>query len=141
VQVCERFGFLAVGRDQRTDAFVIATNDPANPEHLRAIGLALGKEVVPAAATTESIERGIRRHYYGEQPKAAAAETKDPFASGGDSDTQAQFAALLARLEQLEQQTHSREAQILAVLRAIGDILVERGLVSREEYLRRAREQ
>jgi Type II secretion system (T2SS), protein E, N-terminal domain len=139
VLVCERFGILAVGRDPRTEALVVATSDPANPEHLRAIGLAVGKDVVPVAATTESIERGIRRHYYGEEPKApGAGAAKDPF---GPPDAQPQFAALLARLEQLEQQTHSREAQILAVLRAIGDILVERGLVSREEYLRRARTQ
>jgi len=140
VLICERFGILAVGRDPRTEALLVATSDPANPEHLRAIGLAVGKDVVPVAATTQSIERGIRRHYYGEEPKAPGAEAaaKDPF---GRPDAQPQFAALLARLEQLEQQTHSREAQIRAVLRAIGDILVERGLVSREEYLRRARAQ
>ena len=140
VQICERFGILAVGRDPRTEALVVATSDPTNQEHLRAIGLAVGKDVVPVAATTESIERGIRRHYYGEEGRAPGAEAaaKDPF---GPPDAQPQLAALLARLEQLEQQTHSREAQILAVLRAIGDILVERGLVSREEYLRRARTQ
>ena len=143
VQVCERFGILAVGRDQRTEALVVATSDPANAEHLRAIGLAVGQDVVAAAATTESIERAIRRHYYGEQPKARDAEAGDdsPFAVDGAVTAQPEFAALLARLEQFEQQTHAREAQILAVLRAIGDILVERGLVSREEYLRRAREQ
>jgi hypothetical protein len=143
VQVCERFGILAVGRDQRTEALMVATSDPANAEHLRAIGLAVGQDVVPAAATTESIERAIRRHYYGEQPKAQEAEAAEdsPFLAGGAATAQPEFAALLARLEQFEQQTHAREAQILAVLRAIGDILVERGLVTREEYLRRAREQ
>lgn len=143
VQVCERFGILAVGRDQRTEALVVATSDPANAEHLRAIGLAVGQDVVAAAATTESIERAIRRHYYGEQAKAqdAAAGEDSPFPAGGAATAEPEFAALLARVEQFEQQTHAREAQILAVLRAIGDILVERGLVSREEYLRRAREQ
>jgi len=52
-----------------------------------------------------------------------------------------QFAALLARLEYFEQQTQTREAQMIAVIRAIGDILVESGLISREDYLRRARGQ
>ena len=52
VQICERFGILAVGRDPRTEALVVATSDPTNPEHLRAIGLAVGKDVVPEAATT-----------------------------------------------------------------------------------------
>ena len=95
------------------------------------------------AASADSIERGIRRHYYGEQPGAASeSAADDPFREeGGGAVTHPDFAALVARLEQLEQQTRSREAQILAVLRAIGDILVERGLVTREEYLRRAREQ
>ena len=143
VHVCERFGIVAVGRDPRTNALLVATNDPTNPEHLRAIALAVGGDVLPLAATADSIERGIRRHYYGEQPGAASeSAADDPFREeGGGAVTHPDFAALVARLEQLEQQTRSREAQILAVLRAIGDILVERGVVTREEYLRRAREQ
>jgi hypothetical protein len=143
VQVCERFGIIAVGRDPRTNALVVATNDPGNSENLRAIALAVGQDVVPAAATTDSIERGIRRHYYGEQPKAREAEGSpaDPFDARGGSSTNPEFAALLARLERFEQQTQAREAQMLTVLRAIGDILVESGLISREDYLRRARGQ
>jgi type II secretion system (T2SS) protein E len=143
VQVCERFGILGVGRDQRTDALVVATSDPANPEHMRAIGLAVGQAVVPAAATTHSIERAIRRHYYGEHLKESEAEApaQDLFGARSGVAKAPEYAALLARLEQLEQQTQAREVQILAVLRAIGDILVERGLVTREDYLRRARGQ
>jgi len=142
VHVCERFGVVAVGRDPRTNALLVATNDPTNSEHLRAIGLAVGGDVLPVAATADSIERGIRLHYYGEQPGAASeSAADDPFRERGGAVTHPDFAAIVARLEQLEQQTHSREAQILAVLRAVGDILVEQGLVTREEYLRRAREQ
>ncbi len=147
LQVCERFGILAVGRDPGTQALVIATADPASAEHLRAVGVAVGQAVVAAAATADAIERGIRRHYYGEEAKAGEREAAadDPFGPPDEAPAAAApgpgYAALLARLEQLEQQTHAREAQILAVLRAIGDILVEKGLVSREEYLRRAREQ
>jgi len=142
VHLCERFGIVAVGRDPRTNALLVATNDPTNSEHLRAIGLAVGGDVLPVAATADSIERGIRRHYYGEQPGAGSeSAADDPFGEKVGAVTHPDFAALVARLEQLEQQTHAREAQILAVLRAIGDILVERGLVTREEYLRRAREQ
>ena len=76
-----------------------------------------------------------------DQPGATLAALQAIFREEGGAVTHPDFAALVARLEQLEQQTRSREAQILAVLRAIGDILVERGLVTREEYLRRAREQ
>jgi hypothetical protein len=141
VQVCERFGIIAVGRDPRTHALVVATNDPGNSENLRAIALAVGQDVVPAAATTDSIERGIRRHYYGEQPKAREAEGSSPDSFDARATTHPELAALLARLEHFEQQTQTREARILAVLRAIGDILVESGLISREDFLRRARGQ
>ena len=143
VQVCERFGIIAVGR--QGEGLVIATSDPANAEHLRAIGVAVGQDVVPVAATTDAIERGIRRHYYGEQPKPGDEEPSpdDPFGKPDDAvpPPPPDYAALLARVEQLEQQTRAREAQILAILRAIGDILVEKGLVSREDYLKRVREQ
>src|SRR5205823_13445560 len=57
VQVCERFGILAVGRDPKNQAMLIATSDPANAEHLRAIGVAVGQAVLPAAATADAIER------------------------------------------------------------------------------------
>jgi hypothetical protein len=46
------------------------------------------------------------------------------------------FAAITARLERLEQVATTE----LHVLRVLGDILVERGLISKEEYLTRIRE-
>lgn len=140
VHVCERLGIIAVGRDPG-GLLQVATNDPANAEHLRAVAAAVGERFEPVVATSESIERAIRRHYYGEplgQKKKAAAEKL--FDGAPDqSASNPQLAALLARVERLEQQSAQREEQILQALRTIGDILVETGLVSREEYLRRAR--
>src|ERR1700693_1122271 len=52
VQLCETFGIIAVGRDPRTNALLIATNDPANAEQLSAIEKSVGEKVLPAAATT-----------------------------------------------------------------------------------------
>src|ERR1700730_552808 len=101
VHVCERFGIVAVGRDPRTNALVVATNDPTNPEHLRAIALAIGGDVLPVAATADSIERGIRRHYYGEQPGAASeSAADDPFREERGAVTHPDFAALVAPREQ-----------------------------------------
>jgi type IV pilus assembly protein PilB len=142
VQLCETFGIIAVGRDPRTNALLIATNDPANAEQLSAIEKSVGEKVLPAAATTSSIERAIRRHYYGESPKVqpdAGATDADALLRGGEAASQPQVAALLTRIERLEQQTSARDKQVLQVLRVIGDVLVEKGLVSREDYLRRAR--
>jgi hypothetical protein len=71
VQLCERFGVVPVAGDPAEKTMLIATNDPANEEPLRAIEAATGFKVQPVVATTASIERGIRLHYYGENPDAS----------------------------------------------------------------------
>ena len=140
VQLCENLGVIAVGRERRDNTLQIATNDPGNQQHLQAVAQAIGERVLPVVATVHSIELAIRRHYYGEPVLAKKPEPqKDLFEEPGEqSASDPQIAALLARIEQLEQNA-IREAQILQALRTIGDILVEKGLVSREDYLRRAR--
>ena len=142
VQVCENLGIIAVGRERRTGALQVATSDPGNDEHLRAITAAVGEPVEPVAATAQSIDRAIRRHYYGEpvRPKEPAAEAEEPLFGGSPRQTvtNPEFAALVARVERLEQSAQ-REGRIVLAVRAIGEILVEKGLVSREDYLRRAR--
>jgi type IV pilus assembly protein PilB len=71
VQLCERFGIVPVAGDPAEKTMLIATNDPANVEQLRAIEAATGFKVQPVVATSASIERGIRLHYYGENPDAS----------------------------------------------------------------------
>jgi hypothetical protein len=108
---CEPFGIIAVGRDPRTNAL---HNDPLKS----AIEESVGENVLPAAATAASIEQAIRRHYYGESPKAqpdAGAAGADALPGGAEA-SQPQLAALPARIEQLEQQTSARDNQILQVL-------------------------
>lgn len=141
VQVCEKLGVIAVGRDKRSGALQVATHDPGSATHLKAIADAVGAPVVPVVATPESIDRAIRRHYYGEplKEREAPQASADPFAEvPQQSTTNPQLAALLARIEQLEQKA-ARIDQIVQVLRTVGDVLVESGLITREEYLRRAR--
>jgi type IV pilus assembly protein PilB len=142
VQVCETLGIIPVGRGRRSNAMQVATSDPGNEEHLRAITRAVGEAIEPVAATARSIDRAIRRHYYGEPLKraepAGGAEEKLFEAAPQQAVDHPQFAALLARVERLEQAAE-RESRIVQVVRAIGEILIEKGLVSREDYLRRAR--
>jgi hypothetical protein len=71
VQLCERFGIVPVAGDPGEKTMLIATNDPANADQLRAIEAATGFKVQPVVATSASIERGIRLHYYGEDPDAS----------------------------------------------------------------------
>ena len=144
VQACETFGIIAVGRDPRTNALIVATSDPVNPIHLESIEKAIGERVLAAPATAASIEAAIRRHYYGESPKAepeTGSEADGPFDRSEEAPAEPQLAALLARIERLEQDTSARDKKIIQVLRTVGDVLVEKGLISREEYLRRALEE
>jgi len=146
VQACETFGIIAVGRDPRTNALIVATSDPVNPVHLEAIEKAIGERVLAAPATASSIEAAIRGHYYGESPKTepdAESEAQSPFDRSEEpgEPEESQLATLLARIERLEQETSARDKKIIQVLRTVGDVLVEKGLISREEYLRRALEE
>jgi type IV pilus assembly protein PilB len=139
VGVCENLGIIAVSRAPRTGALQVATSDPGNDQHLRAIAGAVGEPVEPVAATAQSIDRAIRRHYYGESVGAKeAAEPEDPFVEPTPKPAGDQLAALVARVERLERSAQ-REGRIALAVRAIGQILVEKGLVTREDYLRRAR--
>lgn len=142
VQICESLGIIPVGRERRSGALQVATSDPGNQEHLQAIAGAVGEPVEPVAATAQSIDRAIRRHYYGEPLKRAepAAGTEEKLFEPPPQQAVSypEFAALVARVERLEQ-TAEREHRLVQVVRAIGEILVEKGLVSREDYVRRGR--
>jgi hypothetical protein len=155
VQVCERFGVIPVKGDLQAKTLTVATSDPASGALLQSIEAACGFRVEPAAATSASIERGIRVHYYGESPSAAraarfaapAAAAKPKAAPAAASSPplelerrverierlvrDSQFvAAALARIDRLEQMV----ARDGAVLRAIGDLLIAKGVVTLEEY-------
>ena len=73
VQICERYGVIAVEGDPAAKTLRMATADPGNREHLREVGEHLGMRLEAAAATAASIELAIRRHYYGEQRKQPMA--------------------------------------------------------------------
>lgn len=189
VQLCERYGFIPVGGDLKARVLKVATHDPGNADHLRAISAATGYKVEPVAALGTTIERGIRRHYYGDKgrseptpPPPVAEDMPRPRAdspaegptlgelldgigsqpaarSPGLPDTlplrielaslaarldeveaklvsNPHFAGVLARLERLEQLA----ATEVQALRVIADVLVEHGLITREEYYRRIKQ-
>ena len=73
VQICERYGVIAVDGDPAARTLRMATADPGNREHLREVEQHLGMRLEAAAATAASIEQAIRRHYYGEQRKQPMA--------------------------------------------------------------------
>jgi hypothetical protein len=164
VQVCERFGVVPVGGDLQARTLTFATNDPGNTAHLQAVATACGFRVQPAGATTAAIEKAIRVHYYGDAaspPPAIARPAGAPAPGNAPAPGPAavrpsspatdllqrverlellvrdpQFvAAALARIDRLEQMV----ARDGTVLRAIGDVLIEKGFVTLEEYAALAR--
>lgn len=202
VQACERFGVIAIGGDPKKKVLRVATSDPTNEGELKALAATTKFRVEPAAATSDSIHRAIRKYYYGEvaaapkessltgshfgrappSPTPAAtprATTPSPVTATSPVNTpppvasapraaaassevflhlserllelekvvrsqasrapqiakDPQFAALLARLEKLEQLVLN-EAN---VIKTLSELIVERGIISRDELLARVR--
>ncbi|MBX7101646.1 MAG: general secretion pathway protein GspE, partial [Myxococcaceae bacterium] len=81
VDLAERYGVFPLQGDPRGRTLQVASSDPTNLEALQELGMTLGARVVPTVATGSSIDRAIRRLYYGEaarRPAPAAAPAKPP---------------------------------------------------------------
>jgi len=163
LDICERYGVFPVSIDQATRTLTVATADPTNIANLEAVQFAAGMKVQPAVSTATAIERAIRRHYFGEEPLLPPPSTSAPRASNttfelnallGDdtttrrtveipisigltpvpsqhSELQREVALLKERVESLE----DLNASHVKALRGLVEILIESGLVGRDEYL------
>lgn len=192
LDLAERYGIFPLGIDGNT--LFIATSDPTNLEQLQELEFATNKKIQVAVATASSIERAIRKYYFGEEtdamqsihprnlgvtmyelddrspppppppsnavptatlnspPLPIAMATPSPPSSvtsaavasaprpAAPSATEAQVAALKTEVSLLREQVVSLEtistSQVRA-MRALLEILIESGLVTREEYLQR----
>ena len=157
VQLCERFGVIAVAGDLKKKTLRVATSNPTNTADLKQIASISGFRIEPAVATEESITKAIRKYYYGEEtglPKSPAKGVATSRKPVGEPEnliarierleqafrplkeqiyqplTNPHFAALTSRVEKLEQFT----AQHLVALSALVDLLVEKGVIHRTDY-------
>jgi type IV pilus assembly protein PilB len=167
VDLCERYGVFPLGVDVRAKQLQLATSDPTNVEALNDIVFKTGMKVQTAVATGSSIDRAIRRMYYGEQTQASKTATPQrfgvheptfeeeeisgvmkkpvpppPSAPKGKLDPIAEIElaareAEIARLKDRLQALEKREQGQVRALRALVELLVESGLISREEYLQK----
>jgi type IV pilus assembly protein PilB len=182
LDLAERYGIFPLGTDGNT--IFLATSDPTNLEQLQEIEFATNKKVQVAVATASSIERAIRKYYFGENveatetihprnlgvamyelearppqpapspagspPPAPAATTPapqpapvtaPPAPTGSAEPPAPQVEAALRRdLALLREQVDGLEsisASQVRALRALMEILIESGLVTRDEYLAR----
>jgi type IV pilus assembly protein PilB len=165
VALCERYGVFPLGVDVRAKQMQLATSDPTNVEALNDIVFKTGMKVQTAVATASSVDRAIRRMYYGEQTQASNTATPvrfgvhepsfeieeisgvmkvpvpppsaprppklDPIAEIELAAREAEIARLKDRLSAMEK----REQSHVRALRALVELLVESGLISRNEYL------
>ena len=153
LQLCERFGVIAVAGDLRARVLRVATSDPTNQGNLKALATASGFSIQPAAAMQEWIDRAIRTVYYGEEhlPPAEALE-EPPLVEAEPVHDGEELAELRARVERLEARRESPEAAALAArverleqlavedsrtVRVLSGILVDLGFITRAELQQR----
>ncbi|MFT3837060.1 MAG: general secretion pathway protein GspE [Myxococcaceae bacterium] len=156
VDLCERYGVFPVGGDARTRTLNLATSDPTNVEALSELAFATNAKVVAVVATASSIDRAIRRYYYGESTVASKTATPQqlglketnveldellgvapapkapaPAPVVDDGAWKKEIALLREEIEALDKSTAAQTRG----LRALVELLIESGLISREDYL------
>lgn len=160
LDLAERYGVFPVTVDFTTNVMRLATADPTNVEALQELHFATNMKIEPLVASQSGIERAIRRHYFGENTSPTATTTPQAL---GVNETIYELDELLGegaaaaapkptpvskdvsqvealRREVGELQAHVQKLEAVAQgqirsLRAVLELLLEAGLVSREEYL------
>jgi len=66
LEICERFGVMPLGERAKEGKLLIACFDPTNQEAQVAVRHASGLIPVVHVATASSVDRAIRRYFYGE---------------------------------------------------------------------------
>lgn len=168
VDLAERYGIFPLAADHKTRSLQVASSDPTNFDALKELSLQLNLRVHAAVATPSSIERAIRRYYYGEigdMPRntrgpgsealgafEASFEMAQPAAAGPPRLSRASKPSpprpdapraaprpsapapddeVLRRLRALEEAAQNQGR----ALRALIELLIDSGLISREQYL------
>jgi type IV pilus assembly protein PilB len=72
LELCERYGMLPLGQQVQEGKLLLALFDPTNKEAQVAARRASGLQPVVHVATASSIDRAIRKYYYGENTPTPA---------------------------------------------------------------------
>lgn len=149
--LCKRFGVIPVSGNLETRLMRVATSQPAGAGRLAQLAEASGFRIEAAAATSEQIEKAIRNAFassggfddFGREPEKPPpeihpepddlGELRERIAKLEKIIANPQFAALLARVERLEQ-IAEKDHHALNVL---GQVLLDLGMISREDLKKR----
>jgi type IV pilus assembly protein PilB len=156
VDIAERYGVFPVGGDPVHRTLQLATSDPTNAEAFKELAFYTGMRVQPQVATSTGIDRAIRRYYYGEStPGQRAAKPQDMGLSERTFDadqlsakpTEVNGTAKMPpptsnELAQLIEQVGALERLVAGQVRALRgmlELMVDKGILSRDEYLNKVR--
>ena len=160
IDVAERYGVFPLGGDPAHKLLHVASSDPTNMEALQELSFQIGMRIQQSVSSASGIDRAIRRYYYGENTVASKTASPDsygrqemtfepqaprmaprgapaaaPVAPAADAEQQRRLEALTERVGALEQAVSGQ----VRALRALMELLVDTGVVRREEYLARVR--
>jgi type IV pilus assembly protein PilB len=154
VDMAERYGVFPVAGDRKQKTLTLATSDPTNMEALQELAFYAGMRIQVVVASASGIDRAIRHHYYGEAAVSTPTTTPDQLGvrepvfdlqNGAEQEperphkpapqTYRQVLELQERVTELERLL---AGQIRAT-RALVELLVEKSVLAREEFISRAR--
>ncbi len=147
LDVAERYGVFPVGGDRKHKVLHVATADPTNVDALQELSFATGMKIQTSLASAAAVERAIRRLYYGERTVTVATTTPDALGiseptyelrTGVTPPVQlpadAQRVQREARISEQLQTLHGLVSHQVYALRGLVELLVEKGLLDRNEY-------
>jgi type IV pilus assembly protein PilB len=115
LEICERYGIMPLGRREREGKLLLACFDPTNQEAQVAVRHAAGLIPVIHVATASSIDRAIRKYFYGEAAPTPAPGSPLFTVTRNTMDTAAENAAnreLTERVADLEQKLERLSALV-----------------------------
>lgn len=154
VDLAERYGVFPLKGDPHKRTLELATSDPTNQEMLKDLEFQTGMRVQFAVAGATAIDKAIRRQYYGERTQATPTAT--PQSLGGaetlfELETGSAFSGpkMAPEASDLAQRLTDATLKIAELEKALGaqtrvirnmlELMFEKGVLTREDYLRKVR--
>jgi type IV pilus assembly protein PilB len=140
-----------VGADVAQKTLTLASADPSNVDALHELAFHTGQKIQVVVASASSIERAIRKHYYGGTSNTTASPedfglseptyefTPPPPRVSADSPRQVE---LQQKVEMLTQQVADLQQMVANQARSLSallEVLETRGALSRTEYFAKLR--
>jgi type IV pilus assembly protein PilB len=163
VDIAERYGVFPLSGDRKQKVLQIATSDPTNVEALQELSFNTGLHIQVSVSTASGIDRAIRRLYYGESTVASLAATPQsmgltentydpdlmqgpsapavaaPLRNGASASANAELTAKVAELSEQVAALEKLTSNQVRALRGMLELMVEKGVLTREEYLAKVR--